>query len=99
MDDLLLGVTPEGHDEYIGWYGLSLRELFSYVWTIDTEYFFTIDSALMIASKGGFDINILNKMGIRTKKRYLKSLQSVLKIMYGNGEENSNSDEISNEVV
>jgi hypothetical protein len=90
---MLLGLTPEGHDEYIGWYNLSLRELFSYTWAINVDYFFTIDSALMVASKGGFDINILNRMGIITKKNYLDSLQSVLKIMYGSGEKDETTEE------
>jgi hypothetical protein len=90
---MLLGLTPEGHDEYIGWYNLSLRELFSYTWAINVDYFFTIDSALMVASKGGFDINILNRMGIITKKNYLDSIQSVLKIMYGSGEKDETTEE------
>jgi len=79
----MLGVEQKGRDDYIGWYNLSVEELFRYTWAIDTDYFFTLDSALMVASKGGFDINILNRMGVRTKKLYLDSLQSVHKKMNG----------------
>ena len=41
----------------------------------------------MVASKGGFDINILNKMGVRTKLKYFRSLQEILKQMYGGDKE------------
>lgn len=87
MESLLLGVRPEGADEYIGWYDLPLRELFRLTWAIDTDYFFNLDSSLMVASKGGFDINILNKMGVKTKLKYFRSLQEVLKQMYGGDKE------------
>lgn len=83
----MLGVEQQGQDDYIGWYNLSIEELFSYTWAIDASYFFTLDSALMIASKGGLSINILNKMGIRTKKQYLDALQEIHRQMNGTGGE------------
>ena len=68
----------EGKDDYIGWYELSIEELFRYTWAMDTDYFFAIDCSLMIASKGGLNTNILNNMGIRSKKRYYNTLKHIL---------------------
>jgi hypothetical protein len=98
MEALISGVSQEGQDEYIGWYGLSIEELFRYTWAIDVDYFFTVDSALMIASKGGFNINILNNMGIRTKKRYLDSLQDIQRRMNGEASESKTSGEAEEEI-
>ena len=87
----MLGVEQKGRDDYIGWYDLSIEELFRYTWAIDEDYFFTLDSALMIVSKGGFGMNILNRLGVRTKKTYLNSLQNVHKKM--NGDEDAGQSE------
>ena len=78
MEALKEGLPQQGEDVYIGWYGLSIGELFRYTWAIDLEYFFSIDSALMIASKGGFNKNILDNTGIRTKLKYLNTINSIL---------------------
>jgi hypothetical protein len=48
----------------------------------------------MIASKGGLSLNILNKMGVRTKKMYLNALQDVHKKM--NGVDDSDADNSQN---
>jgi CO dehydrogenase nickel-insertion accessory protein CooC1 len=72
---------------------LSIEELFRYTWALDADYFFTIDSALMIASKGGFNINILNTMGIKTKMKYFNSLREILDKMYSN-KSSDNTDEM-----
>lgn len=91
-----MGLPQVGEDDYIGWYQLSLGELFRYVWVIDTKYFFTLDSALMIASKGGLDVNMLNRMGVLTKMNYLNSLQDILKAMYGKSSSDSSEMDIQN---
>lgn len=89
-----MGADQSGEDRYIGWEVFNIQELFRYTWAIDTNYFFTIEASLMIASKGGFNINILNSMGIKTKKRYFDSLNLILKDMYSTKSKSS-----SNEIV
>lgn len=94
MESMAMGLPQTGEDDYIGWYHLPIGELFRYVWVIDAKYFFTLDSALMIASKGGLDINMLNRMGVLTKMKYMKSLQDILSTMYGKGSSENNEMEV-----
>lgn len=81
---------------YVGWQGYSVFELFSMVWDLQEEFFFAMDSALMVTSKGGISLQSLFKMGIRTKDKYLQQLKKLLKQMYSSEESGGEGVDVSN---
>lgn len=50
---------------------------------LDADFFYSIDAVLMFMSKGGITLDRLNRMGIRTKYRYLEQLETIFKKFYG----------------
>lgn len=63
-------------------YKENVYELFRLIFYIDDDFFYGIDSVLMVLSKGGFDYKSLRTMGIMSKEKYLKPLQEIQKKMY-----------------
>lgn len=71
------------HESYPGWsFPGDIHAIFHYMAAFDDAYFYKMDAVMMYMSKGGVGLaNLLpgSILGPRTKDRYLKALQEVMR--------------------
>lgn len=77
---------------YLGWIYTDVPTVFTLSAVFDDSYFIAVDSTLMFLSKGGISFADLQKMGPRTKDKYLTRLSELHKKAYGGGSKDTNND-------
>lgn len=56
-----------------------------YFVAVDDSYYYTLDSLLMFMSKGAITLDVLMRLGVRSKNKYMEPLSDIFRTFYGGG--------------